>query len=322
MNIRKLAHLLAVIESRSLRSAADMVHLSQPALTRSLQSLEEELGIQLLDRMYGRVVPTAHSAPVVEHIRKLLSEARALQESVRRIKGLEEGEIRVGFGPFAAVAALRAVSSELVSHYPRLGLRIELANSPLLIELLLQDRLDLVVCDSRYLVDGDVQVIKLPRQPMAFAVGKTNPLRRRRGRLTMDDLRQHPIGAPTLPADLLATFREHGFDDFPTVACDEMRVLLDLSANTSMVAMLPQLVVDGLGREQGVAALPVDVPFDPFAYPCIMHPKGRTLGPAATMLMELVHKRLSQVPDGGPAMLKPLKAARRRGSATSARQGR
>lgn len=322
MNLRKLSHLLALIENRNLRAAAESVHLSQPALSRSVKSLEDELGITLLDRAYGKIVPTAFSAPIVEHIRRLASEERALREAVRRVKGLEEGEIRIGFGPFAAATALRTVASDLVSRYPKLSLRIELANSPLLIELLEQDRLDLVVCDSRYLVEGDVTVIRLPKQPVAFAAARRNPLHRQRNGLGLEDLRGHPIGAPTLPAELLVAFREHGFDDFPNVACDEMRVLLELAANTSLVVMVPKMVVDSLGKDQEVAALPVTIPFDPYAYPCIMHTRGRTLGPAANLLIELVQECLSPAPRTRGATPSPRAPKRPTAPATKAQANR
>lgn len=311
MNYRKLTHLLAVIESGNLRDAAEAVHLSLPALSRSLQSLEEELGITLLDRAYGKIVPTAFSAPVVEHVRKLMSEERALRDSVRRLKGLEEGEIRVGFGPFAAATALRSVASELVARFPRLSLRIELANSPLLIELLQQGRLDLVVCDARYLVEGDATVVRLPRQPVAFAAGRRNPLHALGRPLALEELRGHPIGAPTLPADLAAAFREQGFTEFPTVACDEMRVLMELASNSSLVVMVPELVVESIGHDLGIAKLPVTVPFDPFAYPCIMHTRGRTLGPATNLLIELVQQCFPHVPGSGGAQAATAVSARR-----------
>lgn len=296
MNLRKLAHLLAVVESRNMRVAAEAVHLSQPALSRSLKSLEDELGITLLDRAYGRILPTGYSEPVLQHIRNLSAEGRALRETVRRLKGLEEGSIRVGFGPFTAATALRPIARDLVSRYPNLRLHIELASSPLLIELLHEDRLDLVVCDSRYLEDGDLAVTRLPKQPVGFLAGRDHPLHSR-GRIGLEELKSFPIGAPKLPVELLTAFRDHGFDDFPSVACEEVRLLLELATCTPLVVMVPQVVIDTLLEARELVALPVDVPFDPYAYPCIIHGRAKTLGPAASLLIRLVQQQLAQVPD-------------------------
>lgn len=299
MNIRKLAHLLAVIDNRSMRAAAESVHLSQPALSRSLKSLEDELGIELLDRSYGRVMPTSYSAPVLEHIRNLTAEAGALRETVRRVKGLEEGSIRVGFGPFAAATALRLVARDLVSRYPKLKLHIELANSPLLVELLQQNRLDVVVCDSRYLAGEDFTVTQLSPQPVGFLAGPGHPLRRRRGRIALEELRDYPVGAPTLPPELIATFRENGFQDFPSVGCESVGLLLEVALHTPLVVMVPQVVLEILAEAHGLVALPVDAPFSLFAYPCVIHGRGRMLGPAAALLKELVQQQLGPPPGTG-----------------------
>lgn len=293
MNLRKLNHFLAVVESRNMRLAAEAVHLSQPALSRSLKSLEDELGIELFDRAYGKIVPTTYSSTVVDHIRRLASEERALKESVRRIKGLDEGEIRVGFGPFAAADALRPVAGKLLARYPKLTLKLELANSPLLIELLDQGRLDVVICDSRYLThDIDMKIHRLPRQPIAFVAGRDNPLHSRRN-LHLEDLRAHTIGSPTLPPDLLAAFHSRGFEDFPSVYCDDMHVLLDLAAASPLVAMVPELVVRNANTSSDIKSLNVKVPFEPYAYPCILHARERKLGPAGTLMLELMQEQLS-----------------------------
>ncbi|QDL39472.1 LysR family transcriptional regulator [Rhodoferax sediminis] len=289
MNLRKFAHFLAVVENRSFRKACEAVHLSQPALSRSLKSLEDELGIPLLDRAYGRIVPTAYSKPIVDHIRRMTAEARALEESVRRIKGLEEGEIGIGFGPFAAATALPSVMREMVSRYPKLRLRVEIANSGLLLELLSQDRLDLVVGDSRYSADPDeISVIQMSKQEIAMVTRRDHALARRAGRLTLADLKDQTTGAPTLPPDLLRSFKGHGLADFPTLTCDDMRVLAELAENTQLIALVPQLVVDELAGRNTLTVLRVSTPFDRYAYPCIMHTRGRTPGPAATLAIELV----------------------------------
>lgn len=293
MNIRKLVHFLAVLEAKSFSKAAAQVHLSQPALSRSLQSLEHELGIPLFDRKGGKLGPSAHGAAVVEQIRRVLAEIQGLDEAVRRVKGLEEGKIRVGFGPFAAITALGSVLRQIVSSYPSLRVRVEVANSGLLLELLRHDRLDFVIGDVRYMTEQDeLAVLHLPKQPMVFLANMHNPLLQRR-KLKLADLRECAIGTPSLPPVLRQAFLSEGFDDFPNVNCDEMAVLIELAEHTSLVAMAPAIVVGDLGNRRRLGRLPVHVPFDFFAYPCIMTQRGQSLGPAGRMLIELVQARFA-----------------------------
>lgn len=297
MNLKKLAHFLAVVEAKSFRKASEKVHLSQPALSRSLQSLEEEFGIPLFDRRYGHVVPTAYSSPILARVRKLMAEARLLEDAVRQVKGLEEGEIRVGFGPFAAVTAMGPVVRDIVSRYPKLRIRVELSNSGHLLELLKQERLDVVVGDSRYASEhDDVAVIEMPRQSIAFLVGRDHELARGRRRFELVDLKDYASAAPTLPEDLLKSLRQSGLPDFPTITCDEMRVLLELAENSPLIAMVPQRVADAFSDQGKLARLSIDLPFDRYAHPCIMTTSGRTLGPAAMLLIELVRERFGVAP--------------------------
>ena len=292
MNVRKFEHLLAVLETRSLRAAAEAVHLSQPALSRSLASLEEELGITLLDREYGTVRATAYSEPVLNHIKRIAEETRALKDSVRRLKGLEEGEIRVGFGSFAAAIAVRAVGSELIRRYPKLALRVELAHSTLLLELLQDGRLDVVICDSRYVMqDMEFATIELPKQVSALVTSKNHPLQRR-GKVALDELKGYPIGSPTLPAEHIASFEAHGFTGTPTVTCNEMHVLLELAANTDLIAIVPKLVVDRGALPTDLGALAVKLPFEVFGLPTILT-RRRDLGPAARLLVDLVRQHFT-----------------------------
>lgn len=294
MNLKKFAHFLAVVETKSFRKASEAVHLSPPALSRSLKSLEEELGVPLFDRKYGKVAPSAYSLPLVPHIRRVIAEARALEESVQRIKGLEEGEIRVGFGPFAAAAVLRPVMSDIIARHPKLKVRIDLSNSGLLLELLKQDRLDVVVADHRYISGrDDVAVLELPKQPMAFLVNSGHELARHRSRLTLSDFDGYAIGAPTIPEELLQAIRNAGVVDFQQVICDDLAVLLELVQNTPLIGLVPQLVTDETATRRDLLPLRVDVPFDRYAYPCIMSASGRILGPASTLLIELVTERFT-----------------------------
>lgn len=289
MNIRKLEHLLAVIDNRNMRAAAEAIHLSQPALSRSVKSLEDELGLILLDRSYGKVQAATYSAQVVQHIRRLTSEARALNELVRRIRGLDEGEIRVGFGPFVASTVLGRVTTQLIQRHPRLSFHVEVNNPSLLVEFLSQGRLDLIVCDSRYAEDMEkVSMLPLPRLSLAFVASTDHPLRGRKP-LRLIDLKEFPLAGPMLPPAWLNALASKGLNYSPSVKCDDTHLLLELAASTAAVALLPEPTLRSTAaRASDIAPLPLRLPIDPASVPCIMYAEGKTLGPAAKVLIELI----------------------------------
>ena len=90
MDLNKWRHAVGVADNGSFTAAAMHLHISQPALSRSIQSLERELGLVLFERNAAGVVVTATwraamGQPVLDQARTLLGQAEALQESVRDI---------------------------------------------------------------------------------------------------------------------------------------------------------------------------------------------------------------------------------------------
>jgi len=97
MELRHLRYFVAVAEALNFTRAATRLHLAQPALSRQVSDLEEELGVDLLKR-------TSHGVRLTEEGKLFLEEARGLlqraDESVRKVRALargELGELQVGF---------------------------------------------------------------------------------------------------------------------------------------------------------------------------------------------------------------------------------
>ena len=76
MNLNHLRHLIALAEHQSFRKAADALCLTQPALSRSIQALEHELDVKLIDRDGKRNTLTAYGQQVVSRARHIVFESR------------------------------------------------------------------------------------------------------------------------------------------------------------------------------------------------------------------------------------------------------
>lgn len=72
MDLRRLSHVVALADTLHFARAAEQVHLSQPAFSRSIQAVEDDLGIRLFDRETGDVRPTPAGAFVIKRARQLL----------------------------------------------------------------------------------------------------------------------------------------------------------------------------------------------------------------------------------------------------------
>ena len=98
MNLRQLAHLTALAEQGSFSRAAERLHLTQSALSRSLQTLEDELGARLIDRAGKRSTLTPLGEAVLARARRITLEAAEIQRSAELLRQGEAGTIRVGLG--------------------------------------------------------------------------------------------------------------------------------------------------------------------------------------------------------------------------------
>jgi DNA-binding transcriptional LysR family regulator len=106
MDLRRLQHLLALAEERHFGRAAERVHLSQPAFSRSIQAIEAELELRLFDRGIGDVRPTPAGEFVIERARRLLFDARSLARDVELFRDSQLGDTAFGAGPLPAVTLL------------------------------------------------------------------------------------------------------------------------------------------------------------------------------------------------------------------------
>jgi DNA-binding transcriptional LysR family regulator len=97
MNLSQLQSFVALAETTSFTEAAEVVHLTQSAVSHALTALERELGVSLLDRnRKGVVALTAAGQKIMPHVRALLAHAEAIQQEAKAAQGQAAGKVRLG----------------------------------------------------------------------------------------------------------------------------------------------------------------------------------------------------------------------------------
>lgn len=96
MEIYQLRTFIAVAQQRHLTQAAEILHLSQPAVTAQIKALEEELGVTLFDRNSGGVQLTDAGKRLLPDAEKVLASARGLLDHARSMQGELRGRVRIG----------------------------------------------------------------------------------------------------------------------------------------------------------------------------------------------------------------------------------
>lgn len=119
---RRLRHLRLLVEYGHFGRAAAALNISQPALTKSIQVLEAELGVILLDRKRGAVVLTAFGDLVLQRSRALLDAEQDLLHEIKLLAGLEIGSLRVAMGVYPSNLSGYPALVRLLAKYPRLNI--------------------------------------------------------------------------------------------------------------------------------------------------------------------------------------------------------
>ena len=141
MNTRDLEAFLAVVETGSIVGASARLHLTQPGVSRRIQSLEEQLGVALLDRQSKPLKPTAAGRETYAHGRRVLGVLDDLKTGLSP-EGVVSGEFRLGISPYLSEVGITTLADRLRGNFPNLTLRITAGWPEQLLEQLRRSEID------------------------------------------------------------------------------------------------------------------------------------------------------------------------------------
>lgn len=289
IELRHVRHLLAVASHPTVQAAADALHLTQPALTKSIARFEEALDAKLFDRRGRRLVLTELGERLVGRGEALLRHVRELEEEVALWKGVGTGEVAIGVDPEAELSLLPAVLEAFVPAHPGVQVTLRSGHTDALLPLLHSGELHFLVADSE-LAQGrdDLEVRTLAADPIAAALRPAHPLARRR-KPTPADLAAYPIaGASTAPRFerwSSERIRRAGAEPLvPALVCDNYEVLVRLAERSDTIVFGPRALLEAY--EPAGRLVVMSWPLEgPESSSSVIRSKGRPLSPAAERLM-------------------------------------
>ncbi|MGE8704529.1 MAG: LysR family transcriptional regulator [Achromobacter sp.] len=188
----RLLQVFAVVaEELHFGRAAQRLHLSQPPLSQSVRKLEEELGVQLLERTTRTVKLTAAGAELQRRIRQMAVEHEATVRHVRQAASGEAGQLTIGLTPSAAYSNVPQALFVFRQRFPGVVLDLEEMNSSEMPEALHQRRLDLALLRPPF-ADADLSPLPLFSEPMVLALRRGHPLASKRW-VTMEQVLDLPL---------------------------------------------------------------------------------------------------------------------------------
>ncbi len=176
INLHHLRVFTAVADAGSFTRAAAVLRLSQPAVSKSVQELERQVGIPLIERAGRASRLTAAGVTLAMRARELFAVEALAEEEVRAVRGLERGTLRVGASTTIATYMLPPILSRFRDAHPGIVLRVVSANTRAIARLTIGRRLDVAlvegpVADTRLKVsawrEDELVLIVAPGHPLA-----------------------------------------------------------------------------------------------------------------------------------------------------------
>jgi DNA-binding transcriptional LysR family regulator len=303
LELRQLRHVIALARHGNFARAAESLSITQPALSRSIQSIERSLGAQLFDRSSTGAVPTAIGQRLVDNGEDILRRALDTERELMLMLGLELGELRVGAGAYPAEISIGSTASRFIQAHPRVRLEVTVGDFAHLTPRLLASEIDVAVGNlSHVRSDERFAIEALPSHQGYFFVRTGHPLTTL-AKLTLSDLHAYPMAGTALPAEIGA---ELGVPDgtmghtqpdgtfIPQARVDTFRLARQIVLQTDAVgfAVTSQLVEDEhLGR---IRVLPLTFSWFRSNFG-IIRLAGRTPSPAESAFCTLLREVEAEV---------------------------
>ncbi|WP_165423277.1 LysR family transcriptional regulator [Ktedonosporobacter rubrisoli] len=142
MNLQNLRVFLKVAELEHITRASEELNLSQPAVTKTIQSLEHEIGLELVERQ-GRRIALTHAGRVLQnYARQIFALEREMEDALTALRDVEGGEVTLAANTTAGVYLLPPIVARFRARYPQVTLNISILNSHEIVEETLNWNLD------------------------------------------------------------------------------------------------------------------------------------------------------------------------------------
>lgn len=240
MDLRQLTYFMAVADTSHLGRAAEKLHLSQPPLTRQIQQLEAELGVQLFKRTARGMSLTAAGEALARDARNIHSLVTQAAERAQRAGKGQVGRLDVGVYGSAVFGLVPKVLQAFVRSHPEVELVLHQAQTPAQLPALRQGRVQLVF--ERLLPEeDDIQVEPVAREAVLLGLSSCHALAEQ-AEVDVADLRDETLivgTSPTITAMTLQLCRAHGFAPRLSTPSSDIVTATVLAATGVGVTLVP-----------------------------------------------------------------------------------
>jgi len=175
INVRYLAVFRAVVKTGSVSGAARVLHISQPAVTKTLHLLEEELGVELFQRIKGRLLITPEAQALLPQVERLFGQLDAVHQLTQEIRSGHAGSLTVASVATLSSTIVAVAISRFNASHPRVLFDLRALSTRQVIESVTNNQVDVGVID---ISEGgpEMDVTELCRADLGCVMRHDHPL--------------------------------------------------------------------------------------------------------------------------------------------------
>jgi LysR family nitrogen assimilation transcriptional regulator len=291
MDLISLRYFVEIIRHRSLSRAAISLGIVQPALTRRIKLLEEQLGVELLTRHRRGVEPTEAGLLVLERAELMLRMAQQLETEARSQGAEPAGHVGFAFPPSVGILFVGKILSECAACYPRIKLYLHEDFSPAVRDGLLSGRIDIGIMTSE-LQHPDLVSKPLFKEDM-WLVGRPRDWPFKSRRITHGDLDDAPLLLGSFTRELLERLQARSAFHLRVVAeVDSYTLVTEAVRAGAGFAVVPSSAVDRQLREKEFVGAPIEG-FE--VTRTLFRHRDRPPTRASLVLMDLITEQVSRL---------------------------
>lgn len=253
----RLKSFLTVARARSLREAADVLQVTQPAVSKQIAQLEEELGRQLFQRHGRGMALTRAGEELLDAIGASLDHIEGTVQRMQDEDGHGSGHLSITALSTMAAYLVPQTVARLQARFPRLRLTLLVNTSVEVVELVERGKADIGVVYDMSVDSGEVEITPLHEESIAVFM-KAGAFDLSRDDVHPEDLARVPLLLPQRPLALRRILeRECGRTLVPAVECNTSDMVLRLARQGMGVALLPEPMPRDMVEECGMERLPL-----------------------------------------------------------------
>jgi DNA-binding transcriptional LysR family regulator len=268
MNTAALQAFVMVMQTGSVSRAAERLHLTQPAISKRLRTLEDEFGVRLFDAVGRGIQPTQAAHTLWPLATRWLLDYNDIRHSLSHAQDQVSGRLMIGTSHHIGLHHLPSALKTFVQRYPAVELDVHFVDSEQAHQAVLSGELELAFLTLPPTPHARLSYVEIWPDPLQFVAAPFHPLAQQQGPLTLRDLMPYPALLPdanTYTSQItLAAFAQQHLKpqaSMSTNPLESLRMLASIGLGWSVLpqtlltdelAVLPMIDVAPLSRMLGM----------------------------------------------------------------------